>query len=175
MVKAASAFVMYGMGGASLDLAGGEATIVAEIKKLGVNIEGSPYQYYDTQVITDAIMKLPKETIVIIGGDSLGGNDGPLIAAALKTANRKVDYLFGFQPSVWGEHTVVTSNVVKAVCIYNPVWLETFGLGDYPWPLDEGNTTTELKLIEAEDAHPGDNDVAMQNIIFSDIKALIGD
>ena len=50
----ALAFVMYGLGGATFDPAGGEATFVKRIAALNINIHASPYQWTDTQVIADA-------------------------------------------------------------------------------------------------------------------------
>ena len=168
----AFAFVSYGMGGAPLDPNGGEVTLVQKIKALGVNVGASPYLYSDVQMICSAILATPAGSVIIIGGDSLGANNAPYIATAIR-ALRGVDYLFGFQPSVWGYHSTVPRSVVQALCIYNPNWFETIGLGDYPWPLEAGNTRTKLRYITNSDTHPGDSDVAMQDEIIADIKKII--
>ena len=177
-MKQAFAFVSYGMGGAALDPAGGEVALVAKIKALGVDVGASPYLYTDTQTIADAILATPAGSVIILGGDSLGANNAPFIATSIRT-KRGIDYLFGFQPSLWGLHSTVPKSVVECLCIYNPNWLETFGLGDYPWPLEAGNTRTKPAggrdsiYIPNRDSHPGDNDVAMQDIIVADIKGII--
>ncbi len=169
----AFAFVSYGMGGAALDPAGGEVVLVAKIKALGVDVGQSPYLYSDVQLISNAILATPEGSIIIVGGDSLGANNAPYIATSIR-ARRGVDYLFGFQPSVWGYHSTVPASVVEALCIYNPTWIETFGLGDYAWPLEGGNHRTKIRYIQNSDPHPGDSDPAMQAVIVADIKRIIG-
>ena len=165
-------FVMFGMGGAALDPAGGEITFVNRINQLkGTRVHGSPYQYYQTQEIANAIMLVPSTDYVVIGGDSLGANDGPLVAQGLK-GHRKVDYLFGFQPSLYGEHITVPNNVAEALCIWNPNFFTTLGLGNYEWQLDPGNTVTNLREISNNDLHPADYDVALQNVILADIMRI---
>ena len=140
-MKQAFAFVSYGMGGAALDPAGGEVALVAKIKALGVDVGASPYLYTDTQTIADAILATPAGSVIILGGDSLGANNAPFIATSIRT-KRGIDYLFGFQPSLWGLHSTVPKSVVECLCIYNSNWLETFGLGDYPW---RATVTASLK------------------------------
>lgn len=169
----AEAWVSYGLGGQAFDPAGGEVALVAKIAALGVNCGDSPYLYSDVQTIVNGILAAPAGTKIILGGDSLGANNAPYIATAL-LGKRKIDYMFGFQPSVWGYHGTVTENVVEYLCIYNPNWLETFGLGDYPWPVADGNKITKGRYIMNSDPHPGDSDVAMQATIIKDIKRVIG-
>jgi hypothetical protein len=81
----ADAFIMYGLGGSVFDPAGGETLLITKIKQQCPNVDThtSPYQYYDTQLIADGIVASVKTDKIIIGGDSLGANDGPVIAAAL--------------------------------------------------------------------------------------------
>ena len=167
------AWISVGMGGAPLDPAGGEVLLTQKIKALGVNVGTSPYLYSDVQTICSEILATPAESTIIVGGDSLGANNAPYIATAIR-ALRGIDYLFGFQPSVWGYHSTVPRSVVEALCIYNPNWVETMGLGDYPWPLEAGNTRTKLRYITNSDLHPGDSDSAMQDIIVGDVKRIIG-
>ncbi len=171
-MKKAYAFVSYGLGGLILDPSAGEVLLCRKIKALGVDIGKSPYLYSDTQLIADSILAAPKDSIIILGGDSLGANNAPFIAASIRT-KRGIDYLFGFQPSMWGYHSTVPKSVVEALCIYNPNWIETFGLGDYPWPVEAGNTRTKMRYIQTHDAHPGDNDPKMQAVIIADIKRIM--
>lgn len=171
---AATACVMFGLGGAMFDPAGGEVVLCKKIAALGVDIAASPYQETDQDkivaVLTAAHAKGHK---IIIGGDSLGANNTPAVAAAVREI-MGVDYIFGFQPSLYGAHNQITPNVIQARCIYNPDWLETGGLGAYAWELMEGNSRTKLSIITANDFHPGDDDVSMQNLILADIQRVIG-
>lgn len=169
----AYAFISYGLGGAALDPSGGEAQLVAKINALGVDTMASPYLYTDVQTITTTILNCPKDAKIIVGGDSFGANVAPWIAQNLQT-ERDVDYLFGFQPSQWGAKYDIPDNVIEALCIWNPTWVKTLGLGNYQWQLTAGNSTTNLRYIETSDSHPGDNDSAMQDIIVADIKRIIG-
>jgi hypothetical protein len=171
--RKAHAFVMYGLGGATLDPSYGEAYLVQRIKALGVNTHASPYQYYDTQTIANAVMAVPKGDAIVIGGDSLGANDGPLVAQGL-IGHHTVDFLFGFQPSLWGRHVQIPANVTKALCIWNSNWFQTVGLGAYEWVKAPGNNHTILEIIDRHVAHPGDSDMAMQNIVLNHIKQLTG-
>lgn len=168
----AYAFVMYGMGGAPLDPAGGEPLMVQKLAALGINVGASPYLWTDTQVIADAIMAAPADAKIIIGGDSLGACSTPLIAAAF-LGKRTIDYIFAFQPSVYGNNVAITANVLRARCIYNPDFIETLGLGAEEWWLADGNTTTRLDITKNYDLHPGDNDPANQAIILADVKDVI--
>ena len=169
----ALAFVMYGLGGATFDPAGGEATFVKRIAALNININASPYQWTDTQVIADAITAAPTDSKIIIGGDSLGACSTPLIAQSF-LGKRTIDYIFAFQPSVYGNNVGITSNVKTARCIYNPDFIETMGLGAEEWWLADGNTVTNLLITDNYDLHPGDNDPANQDIILVDIRKVLG-
>jgi hypothetical protein len=172
MTPKAFAWISYGMGGAALDPDGGEVLLTQKIKALGIDVGSSPYLYSDVEKICTEIDATPLGSVIIVGGDSLGANNAPYIAQTIRF-RRGVDYLFGFQPSVWGYHSSVPRSVVQALCIYNPTWLSTLGLGDYPWPLDEDNARTAIRYIKTSDPHPGDNDGPMQDIIVSDIKNVI--
>jgi hypothetical protein len=163
---------MFGLGGAVFDPAGGEAVLCQKIAKLGVNIGGSPYQCDDVQTIVNGIIAAPKDAKIIIGGDSLGANNTPYVAQAL-VGHRNIDYIFGFQPSLYGLQVPISANVIEARCIYNPNPLETAGLGAYRWVCADGNKTTRLRVVTNSDAHPGDDDVAMQNLVLGDIQRII--
>lgn len=170
----AVACIMFGMGGATFDPAGGEVVLCEKIKALGIDIAASPYQCTDSQAISDVLTKAHAAGAkLILGGDSLGANNTPYIAAMLR-ATLGLDYIFGFQPSLYGVHYPITPNVVTARCIYNPNPLETFGLGAYEWQLAAANTRTKLNITTNSDFHPGDDDVAMQALVIADIKKVIG-
>lgn len=166
-------WVSYGMGGAALDPAAGEAYLVRRLKAIGVETMDSPYQWSDTQKIYDAMMKIPADAKHAGGGDSLGANEAPAIAGYL--SKLKIDYLFGFQRSIWGgEQCGVPKNVVTATSIYNPGLLGaivTVGMGSDPWTLAPGNTTTRLENIPISAPHPDDFGIA-QDIVFNRLRHL---
>lgn len=169
------AFISYGQGGKPVDAAldGGTSGIdrlSARIKALGVETPG-PFGWEQFQTIADTIKKLPKTVQVIIGGTSLGANMAPWIAA--KVYPRTVDYIFGIQPSNYGGHYDIPKNVVKALCVYNPLWFMTGGLGALSWPRAADNHTTVLTTRTKYVTHPGSNDEDTQNFILTDIKGLI--
>lgn len=172
-MKKVHAFISFGMGGANLDPTYGERYLVERLKAIGVDTMNSPYQWSDVQKIYNDIRKVPLTDALVGGGDSLGANEAPAIAAYL--GRRKIDYLFGFQRSTWGgEQCGVPSNVVAADSIFNPGiigFLRTLGMGSDPWTLAEGNTTTKLQNIPLKMPHPADYGVA-QDIIFSRIHAI---
>jgi lysozyme family protein len=160
------AWISFGMGGSVFDPAGGEKQLVERCKGIGIDTRNSPYQWSDINAIVADIDK--SDTKIIVGGDSLGANEAPRIAASTK---HNIDLLFGFQPSEWGEHIQVPANVAEAVCIYNPTWIQTIGLGHYPWSLAPGNKRTKLSLIPIEAPHPDDWGQS-QDIIFKRIKEI---
>lgn len=169
----AVACILFGLGGAPFDPAGGEVVLCGKIKALGIDIAGSPYQCTDSQPIADVLTKAHAAgSKLILGGDSLGANNSPYIAQSLR-ALLGIDYMFGFQPSLYGLHCPITPNVIVARCIYNPNPIETFGLGAYEWQLADGNKRTRLIVTTNSDFHPGDDDVAMQNLVLADIQKAI--
>lgn len=161
----AHAFVSFGMGGAGLDPTYGERWFVQRLRQAGVDC-ADPFNWSDVQLIVDQILRVPTSTKVFIFGDSLGANEAPAIAAALR-GRRKIDGMGGFQPSVWGEHVEITDNVIEAICLYNPVWVQTFGLGDYPWVRAKGNVLTNVSYIRKAEWHPADDDKTVQNAFLN--------
>ncbi len=167
----ASAYIMYGLGGSIFDPAGGEIQLVKRLKEIGVKTADSPYQYSDVQKIVDAINHPASPTAdekVIIGGDSLGACNTPYVA---QYCHRQIDYIFGFQPSLYGAHVPITANVKEAHCIFGGV--ETLGLGMYKWQLAPGNHHTRLLLTEHHAPHPDDSGWS-QDLIFNEIKRHLG-
>lgn len=88
---------------------------------------------------------------LIVGGYSWGADNTSIIADALP---RTIDFLFALQPSVYYPTTPLRSNVKEALCVYNPWWFATFGLGFEQLRLAEGNHTTTLNLVQTSDSHP---------------------
>ncbi len=164
------AWISFGMGGQQLDPSNGERYLVARLKAIGIDTMASPYQWSDTQLIVNQILAAKDCDKDAVGGDSLGANEAPAIAAAV-VGKHDIDLLFGFQRSEYGVMVDIPSNVLKAVNVYDPVWLETQGLGDAPWKLAAGNTRTVLRTLAIEAMHPDDYGVA-QDVIFNYVKAL---
>jgi len=158
--------VVYGLGGKIFDPPSGQAHLLDRLKEIG--IEAAFYEHYDSQGVYD-FMKSPAEFRGIVG-DSLGACNAPLFA---QQYGKRVDYIAGFQPSLYGVHQPVPSNVVRAHCIYDPYWIDTGGLGAYRWELAPGNHTTKLIVTEHRGAHPDDWGYS-QDMVFHEIKSLIG-
>jgi len=167
-MRKASIAVVYGLGGAWFDPQAGENYLVSRLKAIGVETGNSPYQYNDSQGVYDLLHAAPDFRGII--GDSLGACNAPLFAQQF---SGRVDYIAGFQPSVYGNHVAVTPNVVRAHCIYDPYFVDTGGLGAYCWELAAGNKTTKLMVTEHRGAHPDDYGYS-QDIVFNEVKSLIG-
>ncbi len=161
---------MYGLGGSMFDPASGEIQLVKRLKEIGVKTADSPYQYSDVQKIVDAINNDRKDDMVIVGGDSLGACNTPYVA---QYCHRNINYIFGFQPSLYGAHVPVSANVKEAHCIYNPNFIETVGLGAYKWELAPGNKRTHLMITEHHAPHPDDWGWS-QDLIFYENKRQLG-
>lgn len=166
------AWISFGLGGAVIDPATGEPLLVRRLKAIGIDTRGSPYAWDDFNEVIADILATPDSIKTAVIGDSLGANEAPAIAQAVRQ-KKGIDLLFGFQRSEYGVQVAISANVIKAVNVYNPVWLETAGLGDDPWTLEAGNTRTVLRGIPIEAAHPDDFGVA-QDIAFTYAKQLIG-
>lgn len=166
-MKKAIVAVVYGLGGSWLDPKGGEQYLVRNLKATNIECGNSPFQYFDTNGIID-LLRQPADFRAIIG-DSLGACNAPFFAAQY---GKKIDYIAGFQPSIYGQHYPVAPNVTVAHCIYDPYFLDTGGLGAAKWELAAGNRTTKLLVTEHRGAHPDDYGYS-QNLVFSEIKHLI--
>ncbi len=189
--------ISYGMGGKAIDWSasngGGEDYLKDRCRKAGMNTLNSVYNWYMTQQIVDDSLRFkrlnPTAKFGFVG-DSLGDNELGDVAAALN-GHMEIDYIGGFQGSVWGKHTSIPANVKRATIIYNPCWIATGGLGDYPLPLvvpapveaggvwNDGkwrlgnNGKTWVRYVQIEAPHPDDWGVA-QDIVFHDLKQYVG-
>jgi hypothetical protein len=122
--------------------------------------------------IARQVRKLPLMDKLVIGPCvSLGANEGPLICESL-LGFRDVDLLIGIQPSMFGRKNLVPSNVIKAVCIYNPIYFMTWGLGAYLWELKPNNTRTRLIPVTSWWPHPGDNNKSVRDRVTSEVEAV---
>lgn len=166
--------VIYGMGGSIFDPKYGEAYLTERLKQAGFDVGASPYQHTDRQAIYDFLHGY--NGFIAIVGDSLGAGCAPLFARDLHP--HRVDYIAGFQPSVYdpvmhgtGEVSV-PDNVVTAHCIRDPVWFDTLGLGYATWTADNPHKT-KLTITEHRAQHPDDYGVA-QDWVYEEVVKLAG-
>lgn len=125
--------------------------------------EGFDVQSYSRlwrEQIRDWLIDTPSPIALI--GDSLGAGAAAIYAKDL--APRLVQFVGGFQPSAWdpvGEGPTtdriipVSINVTFAYCIWDPVFLDTGGLGNAHYVIAPGQKTS-LSLTEHRGAHPDD-------------------
>ena len=169
--------ILFGLGGSMFDPATGEVALVARCKAIGLDTGNSPFGYADSQGVYDHLKDADWRGIV---GDSFGACFGPRYAGDLKPA--KVDYIAGFQPSVYSsniqtapdgtKYIPVPDNVVTAHVIRDPYWFDTGGLGYATWIADDPKKT-RLLVTEHRGAHPDDWGYS-QDLVFAEIKQLIG-
>lgn len=161
-------FGLYGMYGPVTDP--GEKEFTEKVKALGVDVLGSPYRDYEVNTVVEQIKQLPTDVKIILWGSSLGANNCPVIASLINY--RTIDGMWGFQASEYGAKVPITSNVLFAHEVYNPIYPETFGLGHYQWEKRPGNHTTNLYLTPRRDIHPGETEAA-QEMFLGEIKRVI--
>jgi hypothetical protein len=108
-------------------------------------------------------------------GDSLGAGAAALYAGDVKGP---VAFVGGFQPSAWDpigqgpltDRTIrVANNVLVAHCIWDPVFVDTAGLGNAHYV---AGPTTRLILTEHRGAHPDDWGYA-QDVMLEHISRLL--
>lgn len=146
-------FGMYGQWGPVTD--SGEREFTAKVAELGVDIKGSPYRDYDVNAIVAEISSLPADATILVWGSSLGANNSPVVGAY---THRRIHGMWGFQASLYGSQVAITPNVLFAHEVYNPLWIETMGLGAYEWVVAKGNTVTNLYVSKRYDLHPGETE-----------------
>lgn len=167
------AFVSYGQGGAALGMllsAGGTAKLNTRIKALGV--DSTLWNWDQYAAIGAKIRALPADVKVVVGGTSLGANEAPRVAAHVYP--RKIDFLFGIQPSMYGAKNQVPSNVRRAMYFYSPWWWPvTLGFGSYQWQRTLANTATVMLPQTTYLPHPGDNAESVHQPILAEIARLL--
>ena len=152
--------------------AGGTKRLQRRMAELGVEVRG-PFGAKEELRIAQQIQSLPTEVKVVVGGSSLGANAAPRIGAMV--CPREIDLMFGIQPSLWARRKGrVTANVKRAVYFYVPwYWPVTFGLGQYRWKRQEGNTVTTLVEWPTYMTHPGNNVESVQGRILAELRRLV--
>ena len=165
---------IYGLGGSILDPAGGMATLMARIKKLGVTTPQAPWDEKNIEAVANAVKAHPADAAVILVGDSCGANKAPWVAAAVRP--RKIAYMACIQASEYCQEGCpdIPDNVEEAFVIYSD-WVHTGGLGTYVPIRAAGNKVTKYRQSYVPAAHPDDQDVRrVQNPILADIKRILG-
>lgn len=118
------------------------------------------FEHFQRQQIHDWVVSFSGRLAFI--GDSLGAMRAAIYPGDLH--QRAVDFAGGFQPSDWdpagqGEvfsrSVTVAPNVRVAHCIYNPVWIETGGLGAAHYVVPPGSKTILTTTVHYG-PHPDD-------------------
>jgi hypothetical protein len=163
--------IIFGLGGGWLDPRAGEVSLLARLKALGLTVPDAPFNYDDGQGVYEFLKETDWRGII---GDSFGACFGPHYAGAL--APHTVDYLAGFQPSIYSTlgpgPIAVPANVKTAHCIRDPDWIDTGGLGYATWVAADPKKT-RLFITEHRGAHPDDTGYA-QDLVFAEVKQLTG-
>ncbi len=169
MTKPVHFFGGYGQGGAFTDP--GESYFVARLKQElpHINYHGSPYQYYQVNDIAAEIDTLPDEDIVFVQGTSLFANNTPEVCRRTK---HRIDGAFGFQASLYGYHSSLTSNVKFAHLIYSYNPIPWPGLGAYLWQVGSMHPPS-YHATPHHIPHPGDYDLNDQAMFIREIKRII--
>jgi len=167
---------LYGLGG--LATSPGMLTLADKIKALGANfVVLGPYDQDAWQQAADDLGKRPPNDVIGVVGYSLGANNVVEISAAL---GRKLGYIAGIQPSYWGSgvdwsgNIALPANVGVALCIYNPSFAATGGLGYARYTARPG-FTGKLQIQTTADLHPDvDNDAGVHGLVLRGLQNLIG-
>lgn len=168
-------FISYGQGGKSVDVALGLGSGIdllhRRVVALGVE-SARPRSWHEFEKIAGEIQELPPDAKVVIGGTSLGANMAPWIAATVYP--RPIELIFGVQPSLYGTRNPISKNVRRALCIYNPNWFLTLGLGGYQWERAPNNHQTVLVTRTSYASHPGINVASVQEAVLAEIRGITG-
>ena len=127
------------------------------------------HNYWETQVVFDAILAAPADVKIAIYGYSCGNNALPVIARGLD-GKRTVDTLAGIQMSLWCGGDDVTPNVIYAQTTYGDCG-QTLGLGCKQFQASSGNTSSLILNIHRPERHgTADNDPLYQQDVIDAIQ-----
>lgn len=137
-------------------------------------------QHFATQQAIQFLRGYPGKVGLV--GASLGAGAVPIWAGYLQAP---VNFVGGFQPSdfdpvmhtqlVDGEElkcVTVPKNVAETLCFRNPMAIATEGLGHATYILDAKNKTTQLKVVNRLDPHPGDFGPAADLMLTALLRAI---
>jgi hypothetical protein len=121
----------------------------------------SPYDDRDIPKIAADFNNAPANAIRIGGGSSLGCNN--IAAIGQYCPNVTIHGIWGFQASDDGlkaqlgtTYEGIAKTVLFAHEVFNPLWVQTLGLGHYEWVRAPGNAVTGLRISKRFDFHPGE-------------------
>lgn len=143
----------YGLGGRMTS--GGIDRLVQTIAETYPLVDVDAHSSGEMESIIGELNHLQPTDKIVVGGYSWGADNAPIICSRVP---RPIEYCFQLQPSFYYPSTPITSNVKKALCVYNPWFWETGGLGFKRGYKAEGNTVTDMQVIMAHDAHPAVDD-----------------
>ncbi len=142
-----------------------------------IDIGNSPYPDWQVPHIAADFSAAASDAILLGGGTSLGCNNIAMVG--LYARHRIIHGIWGFQASDYGARAIlgttyegITSNVLFAHEVYNPVWLQTAGLGAYEWVKAPGNHVTGLRTDKRYDFHPGETE-EIQAMYLAEIQRVI--
>lgn len=161
--------LMGGMGYPATELPAGMPTFKTKLEALGAEV--ILVSWHERQAVYNFMNGFDGSRVW--AGDSLGAGSAGQYPGDVRG---KADYAAGFQPSLYDARShngiqTIAANIVRAHCIYDSRWVDTFGLGNARWQIAHGSTT-KLIITDHHGAHPDDWCVT-QNWILSDIKELI--
>ena len=167
---------IYGLGG--FTLAPGMLTLAEKIKRRDSRFMVlGPYERNDWEQAAADLAKRPQGDLIAVIGYSLGANNAVRIARQLA---RTINYLVGIQASYWGpgvdwSGTIkLPANIGRALSIYNPNFVSTFGLG-YARFAAPPAFTGSVRLLPNHDLHfDVDNDAGVHGLILRDLQRLAG-
>lgn len=142
-----------------------------------IDIGESPYDDRETPKIATDFTNAPANAIRLGGGSSLGGNN---IAAIGQYAPSVIFHgIWGFQASDDGlkaqlgtTYEGIAKNVLFAHEVFNPIWIQTLGLGHYEWVRAPGNQVTGLRISKRYDFHPGETK-EVEDMYLAEIERII--
>jgi len=173
MSNAARIALIGGQGWPLTETAAGLPTLQQRLSTEGVEVQ--TFAHDARQAIHDWLHGHSGFRALI--GDSLGAGAAALYAGDL---DGSVDFAGGFQPSAWdpigqgpitNREIVVAKNVQVAHCIWDPVFLDTGGLGNAHYVVTPG-AKTKLTLTQHQGAHPDDWGYS-QDLMFDHVMLCI--
>ena len=173
MSNAARIALIGGQGWPLTETAAGLPTLQRRLSAQGVEVQ--TFAHDARQAIHDWLHGHSGFRALI--GDSLGAGAAALYSGDLDGA---VDFAGGFQPSAWdpigqgpitNREIVVAKNVQVAHCIWDPVFLDTGGLGNAHYVVTPG-AKTKLTLTQHSGPHPDDWGYS-QDLMFDHVMLCI--
>lgn len=177
MMRPAKIALMGGMGYPITETTWGMPTLKKRLEALSSSISVILVSWDARQQVYDFLHSF--DGFIAMAGDSLGAGSAGQYPGDLR---RPVDYAAGFQPSEYDGRTqkdpqtgeyfqVIAPQIKRAYCIYDPWWIDTWGLGYARWRVAPGSQT-KLLTLEHRGAHSDDWGIS-QDMVFNDLKGQL--